>query len=593
MIFNPVYAQEGKIMVLVIDKSGNPVKGAKVSIDKGKTYQTSTRGTFSFTPLKKLEMPFNVKAEKPNYKIEEFVYLEQDRQIEIIMSRMEKPIKIFVLNPDKSPVSGAQVLIEGNSYTGDKDGRIIYIGEMPEQSSLEIQNHDVVTFNYLKKDHKIIVIAQKREEVPQNVDSLYLDSLNAANLIEEKPNTFNQYKIDFEKIAQEIIEEKVLLEKKNLEISQQIEKIKDRLKRETDLTAQERLELQSYLEHLDGLLVENNIAFNKAEEKTKNLIYQLKMVIMAKDSINYQTKLQMEKAEKERQIAEARSKRNLLIFSVAAAVFLVSVLVFYFVTMRMRKQKKAVEKANLDLKLVKDELLKNVVEVKKQNRLIEEQNMQLDTFVYKASHDIKGPLRSIIGLTQTGIKSIKDPDSLEFFDHIHRSTLKLDNLLADLLQLTKAKQADVEKVDVNVLSLVKDCMSSFANLEEYKTMKFNLNIPSDITLFTDDKLFYSITQNFIENGIKYKDDKKPESFLNITARKEGNKFIIEFADNGLGIDSIHQWKIFEMFYKVDPTSLGTGLGLHIVKLNIEKLNGTVTLKSSVGEGSVFTVTMNI
>jgi hypothetical protein len=83
--------------------------------------------------------------------------------------------------------------------------------------------------------------------------------------------------------------------------------------------------------------------------------------------------------------------------------------------------------------------------------------------------------------------------------------------------------------------------------------------------------------------------KKPIANLFIRGRKKEHRLELEFEDNGMGIDPIHQPKIFDMFYKINPESEGTGLGLHIVKVNIEKLGGKVSLESEPGKGTKFTI----
>jgi signal transduction histidine kinase len=239
--------------------------------------------------------------------------------------------------------------------------------------------------------------------------------------------------------------------------------------------------------------------------------------------------------------------------------------------------------------LAQNELEKNIEEVQSQKRIIEEQNAKLDAFVYKASHDIKGPLKSVIGLTKTGSKLVTDPLSLEFFDHILKSTTKLDNLVGDLLKLTKAQQAQVQKSEVQVFQIIQDGLDSFQNLESFKEIKIDVDVEPKLIHCTDEQLLYSIVQNFIENGIKYRDVKKPIANLFIRGRKKEHRLELEFEDNGMGIDPIHQPKIFDMFYKINPESEGTGLGLHIVKVNIEKLGGKVSLESEPGKGTKFTI----
>ena len=95
----------------------------------------------------------------------------------------------------------------------------------------------------------------------------------------------------------------------------------------------------------------------------------------------------------------------------------------------------------------------------------------------------------------------------------------------------------------------------------------------------------------IENGIKYAriEDNKP--FISITVRDEGSKIIITTSDNGIGMDQETVDKIFTMFFRVNRTIEGTGLGLHILKRAIEKLNGEVDVESELGKGTTFQITL--
>jgi two-component system sensor histidine kinase ChiS len=235
----------------------------------------------------------------------------------------------------------------------------------------------------------------------------------------------------------------------------------------------------------------------------------------------------------------------------------------------------------------KNEQLEAVVQ--KRTEELSTTNQQLEAFIYKASHDIKGPLRSIIGLTTVGQKDIKDPDSLVYFTHILKSTQKLDKLLADMLELTKVKEALVIKEKINFRELVNEALTKFEHMDEYERIKFQVTIDQTEDFYSDRKLLYSIIQNLIENPIKYSDPEKAESYLRIYISVDASQAQLRFSDNGIGIPENIQSKVFEMFFKASERSGDTGLGLHIVKTSVEKLNGTISLDSQPGVGSTFTV----
>ncbi|MCR6639085.1 MAG: sensor histidine kinase [Sporocytophaga sp.] len=228
-------------------------------------------------------------------------------------------------------------------------------------------------------------------------------------------------------------------------------------------------------------------------------------------------------------------------------------------------------------------------QVAERTRELQEKNIELDTFVFKASHDIKGPLKSIIALTKIGMKDIQDPAAEPYMQHILKSSEKLDKLLFDLLSITKVKKTNLAYEMIDLGTLVADALSSFKNFPEFASMAFDIRINDTIKFYSDKNLIKSIIQNLIENPIKYRDSNKYESFLKIEIECTEEEARLIFTDNGLGIAPEYHTKIFEMFCKANENSNGTGLGLYIVKIALEKLNGKITLLSELGKGSCFSV----
>ena len=120
-------------------------------------------------------------------------------------------------------------------------------------------------------------------------------------------------------------------------------------------------------------------------------------------------------------------------------------------------------------------------------------------------------------------------------------------------------------------------------------MKFKINIQQSLPFHSDKNLFHSIVQNLVENPIKYRDKNKENSFLDIEVLVNEKETKFSFKDNGPGITEELKEKIFDMFFKVNPSSDGTGLGLYIVKTSVEKLGGKITLQTGSGRGCLFNV----
>ena len=137
--------------------------------------------------------------------------------------------------------------------------------------------------------------------------------------------------------------------------------------------------------------------------------------------------------------------------------------------------------------------------------------------------------------------------------------------------------------------MITEILSTLKHLPGFDRMQIDLNVPANFILKTDEILIHSVLQNLIENAIKYMDPAKEKPSLNILLQEDRKNIRLSFEDNGLGIPADRKERIFEMFYKVNNNSSGTGLGLYLTKLTIEKLGGTLELVSEESKGTTFTI----
>ncbi|MBK5279800.1 MAG: HAMP domain-containing histidine kinase [Bacteroidia bacterium] len=219
-------------------------------------------------------------------------------------------------------------------------------------------------------------------------------------------------------------------------------------------------------------------------------------------------------------------------------------------------------------------------------------NRELDNFLYRSSHDLRSPIASVLGLTSVAMIEMQEPKSLEVMAMIEGRVKKLDLIIADILDLSRSTKAQlkIEKIDFNVL--MEDILSD---------IRFNKN--SDAILFLYDpnliNIFFAdysqmkiVMSNLVHNAVKYHRTDQPNPFISVDFKKKGEQVIISISDNGQGIEVKHQPKVFEMFYSASTNSDGTGLGLYMVKEVLNKINGSIHLKSERGEGSTFTITLD-
>jgi signal transduction histidine kinase len=120
-------------------------------------------------------------------------------------------------------------------------------------------------------------------------------------------------------------------------------------------------------------------------------------------------------------------------------------------------------------------------------------------------------------------------------------------------------------------------------------LRFQIEVEQPVNFVSDVFRVTTILKNLISNAIKYQNVHNQESYSRFSIKVSGKEAVIDVGDNGIGIKEEQKERIFEMFYRGTQEGAGSGLGLYITKLNIEKLQGTVTLESKYGEGTRFVI----
>ena len=219
----------------------------------------------------------------------------------------------------------------------------------------------------------------------------------------------------------------------------------------------------------------------------------------------------------------------------------------------------------------------------------EEKFNELNTFVYKATHDLKGPLASITGLCTMGLNLGNEPQTNKLFEMIRESTSRLDMLLNELLFLSKLEHGGQKFEILDIPEIINQIIESYRYSVAFNNVKVTFNYERKSKITADYITVNSIIQNIIDNAIKYKNYGLPETEIKINTIDQENGILISIEDNGVGIPKEHLNKIFEMFYRANNFSKGTGLGLYIVKKSLEKIGGNINVESEEGKGSKFVI----
>lgn len=221
---------------------------------------------------------------------------------------------------------------------------------------------------------------------------------------------------------------------------------------------------------------------------------------------------------------------------------------------------------------------------------LESKNFELDSFVYRTSHDLRAPLASILGLTEI-MKHETDLGNLaDCTNRIRASVQRLDATIRSILDYSQNDKTEVRKINTSLFGIWRTAVGTLGNMPGAGTIEFLEEGAGDEFMWLDEFRLSIIFGNLVSNAIKYADKAKQKCFIKLTVHHTVNGIQITIADNGIGIPKSLVSKVFDMFFRGNIVSEGSGLGLYIVRQAVEKLNGVIQLDSVEGVGTTFTFT---
>lgn len=237
-----------------------------------------------------------------------------------------------------------------------------------------------------------------------------------------------------------------------------------------------------------------------------------------------------------------------------------------------------------------NEKLEEIVKVRTES--LEKANNELEQFAYRTSHDLKAPLTSTKGLARFIIEDIKAgqlDNAIEDTEKIIQQMIKLEGLVLSILSLTKATSEEFDSVPIDIGRVIENSREFHKMTLANKDINFFVKVSFDSPMSSELVRVQQIIDNLVSNAIKYSDEEKEEKLIKVYAYESEQAHSIEIEDNGLGIPESRQDEMFQMFKRFHPNvSIGSGLGLSIVKKHMDSLRATIDVFSS-KNGTRFTL----
>lgn len=230
--------------------------------------------------------------------------------------------------------------------------------------------------------------------------------------------------------------------------------------------------------------------------------------------------------------------------------------------------------------------------IQTQKEQLQKANHELDRFVYSSSHDLRAPLSSLLGLINITRNGTPAEGKL-YLNLMEDRVRSMDQFIKDITDYSRNNRQEVICQDIPLRRLVEEVWETLRFIPGAERIELAIQVPADAVVKSDPARLKIILSNLLSNAIRYHDVGKATPFIRLSARLLPHAFSFSVEDNGLGIEPQYQPKIFEMFFRAHEKSKGSGLGLYIVKETIDKLAGSISVQSSPGQGSIFTVQLPV
>jgi signal transduction histidine kinase len=560
--------------LIVRDENNLPMANLKISVNckKPVTLTTNAAGRIEI-PLALDEKITEAQFAISDYKITKLKLSETGNSLSV---EMIKPVE-----PIPAPVEEKVVKTpEPEEYFKDFD-----FSKLDSIQSLTVfyavfKNYQMKNLSDAAKnrlDRKFTqLVTQLEDSARRNNNKVFIGKISDSSFVND----------DIRNLLSQATLENQMLDQQRDQFDQKIQVLRDKLASGMpNLDAPTRSKIITDITLLERLLTQNESRFYKNQNDYRQIINALKQKFF--DFADLENQLS---ASEEQRLEEQRLFRQRLFIAISIIlVFGALVVLLINFSNRLRKQKRALESANEEINRINTNLEGLVYE---RTRMLKDAHHELDTFLYRASHDLRSPMCSIIGLCNLA-NHFSQGEAKDLLDKVVYTTSGMDKLLKKLTMISEINQpTNFSSISIN--EVVENIAENFRPLISASQMTFTIDCQKRIVIHSYPNLIEAIISNLIENAVFFcamKNATNGEGRIKISASTNDEALQIAIEDNGVGIDSKIQDRVFDMFFKGHVYSKGNGLGLYIVQKSVQALDGEISFESSVGGFTRFVVSL--
>jgi len=233
-------------------------------------------------------------------------------------------------------------------------------------------------------------------------------------------------------------------------------------------------------------------------------------------------------------------------------------------------------------------ILHDITDQKRQHFQLEKENAHLDQFIFKTTHDLRSPIHSAMGVLNL-LEKANEKERPKYLQMARQNLIKLESLIEEVNNFYRVDKMAIANERIDIKNLLEGEINLLKNHPKAINVSFELLGNTDTNLFSDPFRVKTIFGNLLSNAVKYSDARKTNSTVRIETHVNDKELTATISDNGIGIAQENIGRIFDIFFRATTEASGTGLGLHIVKDTVERLNGTIEVQSQLGVGTQFKI----
>ncbi len=236
------------------------------------------------------------------------------------------------------------------------------------------------------------------------------------------------------------------------------------------------------------------------------------------------------------------------------------------------------------------DIKKKQTHLEKLSKELKKSNVELEKFAYITSHNLRAPVVNLESLMNFyNYDAVDIANNNDIVSKMEISVKRLKETLDDLIEIVSKKSEKLTLENVNIKNELFNLIHKLDSLKKESNIQITTDVPEELNIICSKKVFHTIFDNLITNSVRFK---KPDIPLKLTCRSFDTEeyVVVEIEDNGVGIDmERNAEKIFGLYQKFQPDAEGRGIGLFIVKSQVESVDGKIEISSKLQEGTTFRI----